>query len=139
MLSKVLGNGPASLALFATMMFSMRVLGHPELLNEQWQKIAFFCVLTPIIYLVIALLIVSLYFVQDSLVKRLLSHRGLTWIGELSYSLYLWHTFAFLVIAKRITGHCAEIAGWLLAFLFAFISYYVIEQPFSHLRKRFRT
>jgi peptidoglycan/LPS O-acetylase OafA/YrhL len=65
-----------------------------------------------------------------SRISRILEYRGLRWIGRLSYSLYLWQQL-FVI------GSIAGLFGWLgrfplnlgLIFLFAFLSYQLIERP----------
>ncbi len=65
-----------------------------------------------------------------SRISRILEYRGLRWIGRLSYSLYLWQQL-FVI------GSIAGLFGWLgrfplnlgLIFLFAFLSYQLVERP----------
>ncbi|MBZ5738604.1 acyltransferase family protein [Nocardioides mangrovi] len=65
-------------------------------------------------------------------VARVLSVRPMTWIGDLSYSLYLWH-WPVLVLAGARLGHRrtgVETAVLLLAVLaLAAASYYLVENP----------
>jgi len=139
LLTRILAHTKLLVPLFALMLLLVRTIAHPESLAQCSQKLLFFCVMVPSMQLIFAALIVSLYLTGDSPLKRFLSCRWLTWIGEISYSLYLWHAFAFLIIAKRVSGPSAEIAGWCLAFGLACLSYYAIEMPCSRLRKFFHT
>ena len=63
---------------------------------------------------------------------RLLAVRPLTWIGDLSYSLYLWH-WPVLVLAAQMTGpgrsRTETTLLLLLILLLSAASYYVIENP----------
>jgi peptidoglycan/LPS O-acetylase OafA/YrhL len=74
-----------------------------------------------------------------SLIKGILESRILTWIGTISYGLYLWHypVIRFVGFYKR---------GWQvniyiaipLTFLAAAFSFYIIEKPALRLKARFR-
>ena len=75
---------------------------------------------------------------------RILNSALLVWIGQLSYSLYLWHQLVahFLVTTTdidRVLGHVPSALFTVVAsFVLAAASYYLIEQPFQAQRKRFR-
>jgi peptidoglycan/LPS O-acetylase OafA/YrhL len=69
-----------------------------------------------------------------SIASRVISWRPLVWVGDISYSLYLWH-FPILVIG---TTYFAP-AGWIVritligaSFLFAWMSYKFVENPIRH-------
>jgi hypothetical protein len=66
--------------------------------------------------------------------RRLLSQRWLTYLGRLSYSLYLWH-WAVLTLALFWFGSQLPVA-WLLSlmFLLAVASYHFIEKPLRRAR-----
>ena len=67
-----------------------------------------------------------------------LNSRILVWIGKLSYSLYLWHLYAFFVVElSRIDRKYVTVLSLPLAFLFAAFSYYWIERPFLRLKRRY--
>jgi peptidoglycan/LPS O-acetylase OafA/YrhL len=138
LLIKILGHRNLSIALFVLTLCLCRIIGRPDKIVDCSQNLLFFCLILPGMSLLFAVLIVSLYLTDDSVVKRIMSWRPLTWVGDISYSLYLWHSFAFLIIVGRIVGLPAEIAGWCLAFCFAGLSYYCIERPCSRLRRFFR-
>jgi|SRR5689334_6291124 len=70
--------------------------------------------------------------------SRGLEASPLVWIGRLSYSLYLWHLYAsFLVVEGGIDRRFQVVAALALSFIFAGTSYYLIEQPFLRLKRRF--
>ena len=72
------------------------------------------------------------------LITDVLSHKGLVWIGKLSYSLYLWHLYANFVIERSGIDRRFWIGASIpLAFAFAVASYYLIERPFLSLKKRY--
>lgn len=73
---------------------------------------------------------------SDYSVFRILNLRPVTWLGTISYSLYLWHSI--------FTGDLLPQCGisqklWILASIgAAMISYYLIELPFIQYRKNLR-
>lgn len=69
----------------------------------------------------------------DAYINRtLLSWKPITFIGLISYSLYLWHwpLFSFLYIAVGETNTETKICTLLLSFILATLSYLLIETPF---------
>lgn len=79
------------------------------------------------------------YLAQNSIIKRILEHNVLVFIGKLSYSLYLFHW-----VAVTVANNYFEFAtpGWLclmlgLTILLSLTSYHLVERPFVKLRKRF--
>ncbi|MDR5726730.1 MAG: acyltransferase [Terriglobia bacterium] len=66
----------------------------------------------------------------QSAVGRVLELRGMRFVGQLSYSLYIWQQI-FLVGSKL-----APVVGIAAAFACAYLSYRYIEQPFIGLGKR---
>lgn len=84
-------------------------------------------------------MVLNLYFFRGvRSIMVLLETKILTYIGILSYGLYLWH-FPILDWLLRVSG-----SDWLsyalvmpLSFIFAHVSYYFVETPFISLRKRF--
>ncbi|XKH56915.1 acyltransferase [Citricoccus nitrophenolicus] len=65
-------------------------------------------------------------------VGRLLSTRPMTWVGDISYSLYLWH-WPLVVIVGHIAGGLSLPLGLTViafSFLPAYLSYRYVERPF---------
>lgn len=69
-------------------------------------------------------------------VNRLLATRLMTWVGALSYGLYLWHWPIFVTIAYGIPGATAwhYLAGIAATFAAAIMSFYGVEQPVRYRR-----
>jgi len=76
--------------------------------------------------------------------KRLLSSRGIVFIGLISYSLYLWHwpLFAFArYFSLSDLSLAARIQLVVLSFVFAVLSWMLVEKPFRRIKtgpERFR-
>jgi peptidoglycan/LPS O-acetylase OafA/YrhL len=61
-----------------------------------------------------------------------------TFLGVLSYSLYLFHVLVLLVLERAgLTGMKLAVPGFALSVLCAWAVYRVIERPAARLRKRF--
>ena len=74
-------------------------------------------------------------------IKKFLSARYMILVGKLSYSLYLQHWFA-LVVVTLIIGPVGQYASWqasywTLTILFTFFSYYLVEKPTIRFRKKY--
>jgi peptidoglycan/LPS O-acetylase OafA/YrhL len=83
----------------------------------------------------IALIILWLATQKRGKIHRVLEFSGLTWIGRISYGLYLWH-YAFYEFAKKsvVSPILQVVCGIVLAFLAATLSYYLLERPFLKLK-----
>lgn len=79
-------------------------------------------------------------FNRDAWITRILSSRPLVFVGDLSYSLYLWHWPIFAT--GRYLGWQKGIAFlpacYLLTFACAYLSYRYIEEPYRRHRPSFR-
>ncbi|WP_414044298.1 acyltransferase family protein [Macrococcus sp. EM39E] len=73
----------------------------------------------------------------NTLISKIMSHPILMWIGQYSYSLYLWHYPVIVLIHSHyIQGQIpwyVDVFSLIVTFIMAIISYRFIEQPF---RKR---
>ncbi len=76
----------------------------------------------------------------ESRISQALSLRPLRFIGRISYGLYVWHPFVFVLLFRAMHGysHLFQAAlGFPLVFLIATLSFYGFEQPFLRLKNRF--
>jgi peptidoglycan/LPS O-acetylase OafA/YrhL len=74
-------------------------------------------------------------------VNMLLSNKVIVFIGKLSYSIYLFHELAIIIVSPlQANGHNVLfiLAAAGLTGLFAMASYYIIERPLGKIRKRLR-
>lgn len=70
---------------------------------------------------------------RKTLLSRLLSHPVLKWIGDRSYSIYLWHYPIILLISKGIKASWwITLIELLLSVVLAELSYRFIETPIRH-------
>jgi peptidoglycan/LPS O-acetylase OafA/YrhL len=71
-----------------------------------------------------------------SRLSRILSIRPLTYVGDLSYSLYLWHWPVLIIGMEAIGGRTPEIRVALVALAFGLsvLSFYLVENPIRHAR-----
>lgn len=68
----------------------------------------------------------------NGLATKFLTTAPITWLGKISYSLYLWHwpLFVFLVILFPGAGLISFSLACIVSALFAFWSFRIIESPF---------
>ena len=70
--------------------------------------------------------------------RRILSSWPLKWIGLLSYTLYLCHVPAFLLLRQSVPGIGAlgiGVAGVALSLAYAVTMYWLVEKPLARWRK----
>jgi peptidoglycan/LPS O-acetylase OafA/YrhL len=84
----------------------------------------------------VGVVILGVTLAPDGLPARALSVRPLTYVGRISYGLYLWHWPVFLVLDNARTG----LVGWelfglrfVVTFAIAVASWYLVEQPVRRL------
>ena len=92
--------------------------------------------------IVSAFLILDITHNENSAVRRWLSGPQIVRVGVISYGLYLWHYPIMRWIARDDWPHAWRwpavlIAGTMLAFAAATLSYRLVERPFLELKKRF--
>ncbi|MGA1830106.1 acyltransferase family protein [Rhizobium wenxiniae] len=74
------------------------------------------------------------------LFNRVLNLPVMIWVGALSYSLYVWHGAVVFFFSAWLELLPHAIISWVefaIAFVFAILSYYLLEKPIMGLRKRF--
>lgn len=84
-----------------------------------------------------AVIVLAAVEVPGSRPVRLLGQRDLVWLGQISYSLYLWHVPVVLLIpAEAVADELVVVLRVALSFGLALLSYHAIERPVSRLRHR---
>ena len=87
--------------------------------------------------LVVSILLVVLLNERD-LLSRMLGHRVLVYLGEISYSIYMTHYIVIILVSRGLLGLFPSLSDkpWLLVMLVLFgtlissiLSYHYIEQP----------
>ncbi len=78
------------------------------------------------------LVIAAAHHAQPVGVSRLLAARPMRYIGDISYSLYLWHwpVFVFMAFAVDQVGPMQSLFGILLSIGLAALTYVLVENPF---------
>jgi peptidoglycan/LPS O-acetylase OafA/YrhL len=69
---------------------------------------------------------------SQTLIGRALAFRPLTWVGLISYGVYLWHWPLYVVLTQdrlHLGGIALTVLRLLATFAVALISYYFLEQP----------
>lgn len=89
---------------------------------------------------VISLVLYLIVHCSESLVHNILETKILSFVGKISYSLYLWQQFFFTMPNSKVNG--LEFIqnkpySFIFLFLFATFSHYYIEKPFIKLGRRF--
>ena len=82
---------------------------------------------------VIGSLLILAFCGGGDIITKLLTFRPLTYVGKLSYSLYLWH-WPVIVFAQYYTQRyqCDSLRQWVIIIVFlslAIVSYYLVETP----------
>lgn len=89
----------------------------------------------PIIVFISALIFSERY----RLIVSLLNSSIFVWVGRLSYSLYVWHMLAAYIVFDMYPTAVSPLTGMFLSFLFAAVSYSLIERPMIRIGKRVRS
>ena len=76
------------------------------------------------------------FFIGMLALRNLTFPKWILWLGQVSYSLYLLHPVAGLLINHKGNPFLKEGLLFLLSFLFAWIGYTIIEVPSNNLAKR---
>ena len=91
--------------------------------------------------LLTAATLITLLLNPSSWVARILAHRGMVFVGLISYSLYLWNPFAMLIARHLATGTVGRalhlFVGLILTFGFVLASYFLVERFGLRLKDRF--
>ena len=128
-------------ALFAILWFWLYHFIRPMDPQGQLARCVFWLGMLPGFSLLTALFLSAMVQNHDlgkaDLVARTLSLPPLVWLGRISYSLYLWHGFAFFMVAQvsPLSGLPQQLLEFAAALVFAGGSYYIIERPFLALKK----
>ena len=80
----------------------------------------------------VALVICGVTLAPSGLPARVLSFRPLTFVGQISYGLYLWHWPIFLVLDQARTGlgnYSLFALRFVVTFIVAVLSWYLVETP----------
>ena len=106
-------------------------------------------IMFPVVNLTAAAVVVAVM-EENSFLCRACSLRWITWLGSLSYGLYVFHlpyrTWLLNTVAPRLAvympSRCALVVtaliGFAITLLLAVLSYRFIEQPAINLKKRFK-
>ncbi|OFW10520.1 MAG: hypothetical protein A3G20_06870 [Acidobacteria bacterium RIFCSPLOWO2_12_FULL_59_11] len=102
-----------------------------------WRDPVFYYWLLFVIAVLTAIIILDCYLNKNSKIRRMLSLKGLVWVGNISYGLYLWHYPIYRAMRQYGFDWTQVITlGTLITFAAAALSYYLLEQPFLRLKKK---
>jgi peptidoglycan/LPS O-acetylase OafA/YrhL len=75
---------------------------------------------------------------QSAPLRLIFNNRPITYIGSISYGLYLWHDPIYrMLYARELPGIVDYPLRVILAFTAAICSYYIVERPFLRLKSKF--
>jgi peptidoglycan/LPS O-acetylase OafA/YrhL len=126
--------------MFAVLLISCHFLGHP---STAANLPLFWAAKFPIVILLITGFMISMLVNPNSIPAKILSFKPLVWIGQLSYSLYLWHivvnfpaTHSILVSIFH-NKYLVELGKFACCYGFALASFYLIEKPCLKLKDKY--
>jgi len=76
---------------------------------------------------------------SESIISKFFSNKIMVFIGKISYSLYLWHLPIFKIFSTSLTflpPHIAFIGKFIVSFLFAIASWYLVEKKATALGRK---
>ncbi len=129
--------------LLGLLWFLMHCAGAPKNAVTHANCILLWLCAEPLFNVVSGALVLATMINSQSIVSRFMSTKPLVWIGKLSYSLYLWHTFALMQILthpelfKQLNPVGLELSAITGSFSCAAVSYYLVEKPFLKLKSSF--
>ncbi len=143
-LERHLRHGWLSLTLAIASLYYVRGMGHPDGATSLQDKLLYWDMRLPLFGILFSVLIVCMSVQPKSLMTKFFSLPPVMWLGKISYSLYLWHMMAFLLVIEHFKASPAfrfdmEVCDYIGALIFAAVSYYFVEKPFLNLKERFQT
>jgi peptidoglycan/LPS O-acetylase OafA/YrhL len=142
------------IALAVLLVFMNSKMAHPDSLQTLTAKLLFWPLFFPAYKALLAMLICCLFYHRNSIVTKVLELKALCWIGTVSYGVYLWHGFAFRLVGRHLIfltlpylpaqvlttqslPYVVEAEKLIVALVFGALSYYLMENPFLKLKRRF--
>lgn len=105
------------------------------LLTDAWESPSMFYGRFTAAGVCVGLLLLWLVQREGTIAHRVLRMTALTWVGRISYSLYIWHASLIADTGDfRRSSKWATVSIFLLSLIVAAISYYYVEIPFMKLR-----
>ncbi|MBX9573749.1 MAG: acyltransferase [Candidatus Obscuribacterales bacterium] len=124
----------------ASTIAALLFLGHPALAEPT----IFWALKMPGTLLAMTALLLAILANPTSTLGKFLSWRPMVFVGQLSYSLYLWHVIVNFpetnAIFESLCNHrryLVEFAKYAFCFAIASGSFYLVERPFLKLKSRF--
>lgn len=139
-LEKLFSNSWVAPATLITLIYYVRGIGHPQGAVTIATQLNYWELRMPVLAILTTVLILSLCLSPRSAAARFLSLPVFTFIGRISYSLYLWHILALVIVINWLGALGVwhrELVGYAVAIALASASYYLIERPFLRLKEKF--
>jgi len=102
---------------------------------SHWKAAHVYYWLLGIIEVLVGLTILQLFVCDRSVMQSCLSIKPLVWVGTISYGLYLWHYPIYSVFQTLGMTFKGILAGTVLSFAVAVLSYYGVERPLLRLKE----